>query len=207
MIPFFFADIVITALTKLGFSPDASVQILILIFVGGMINIPVKQIPRDEPMDFLPFAFLGLDSIYKRNYTRFFTTIAVNIGGCLIPCMIALYECHRLEAYSSYATVACFIATGINILVCYVFARPVAHVGIAIPAFIPAITAALSAYILFPLMAPPIAFVAGVFGSLIGADLLHLKDIRTINTGMASIGGAGTFDGIVLTGILAALLA
>jgi uncharacterized membrane protein len=49
--------------------------------------------------------------------------------------------------------------------------------------------------------------VAGVVGSLVGADLLHLADVRRIGTGMASIGGAGTFDGIVLSGIIAAYLA
>ncbi|MDE3018136.1 MAG: DUF1614 domain-containing protein [Nitrospirota bacterium] len=41
----------------------------------------------------------------------------------------------------------------------------------------------------------------------VGADLLHLRDIARIATGTASIGGAGTFDGIVLSGIVAAYLA
>jgi len=44
-------------------------------------------------------------------------------------------------------------------------------------------------------------------GPPIGADLLHLRDISTLETGVASIGGAGTFDGIVLSGIVAAYLA
>ena len=57
------------------------------------------------------------------------------------------------------------------------------------------------------LQAPPVVFVAGVLGPLIGADLLHLRDIEKITTGIASIGGAGTFDGIVLSGIVAAYLA
>jgi uncharacterized membrane protein len=52
-----------------------------------------------------------------------------------------------------------------------------------------------------------VAFVAGVLGPLIGADLFHLKDISRVSAGILSIGGAGTFDGIVLSGILAALLA
>ena len=53
----------------------------------------------------------------------------------------------------------------------------------------------------------PVAFVAGVLGPVQGADLLHLKDIKRVSAGMLSIGGAGTFDGIVLSGIVAALLA
>jgi uncharacterized membrane protein len=41
---------------------------------------------------------------------------------------------------------------------------------------------------------------------LIGADLLRLKDIRRMGTPVTSIGGAGTFDGIFMTGIVAVLL-
>jgi uncharacterized membrane protein len=40
----------------------------------------------------------------------------------------------------------------------------------------------------------------------VGADQRHLKDIQKISAGVASIGGAGTFDGIVLSGIVAAYL-
>lgn len=59
----------------------------------------------------------------------------------------------------------------------------------------------------FGLPAAGIAFVAGTLGTLIGADLLHLRDIAGHETQMLSIGGAGTFDGIFLTGIVTALLA
>jgi uncharacterized membrane protein len=52
-----------------------------------------------------------------------------------------------------------------------------------------------------------LAFAAGVLGPLIGADLLHLREVNKISTGVASIGGAGTFDGIVISGLIATLLA
>ncbi len=68
------------------------------------------------------------------------------------------------------------------------------------------IIAAILALLLAPDAAPPVAFLIGVMGPLIGADLLHLKDIEAAETGVASIGGAGTFDGIVLSGIIAAYL-
>src|SRR5437773_1132936 len=44
-------------------------------------------------------------------------------------------------------------------------------------------------------------------GTLIGADLLNLGQIQGLGAPVASIGGAGTFDGIFITGILAVLLA
>jgi uncharacterized membrane protein len=55
--------------------------------------------------------------------------------------------------------------------------------------------------------APPLAYVAGSMGALIGADLLNLPRIAHIGAPVVSIGGAGTFDGVFLTGIIAGLLA
>ena len=71
---------------------------------------------------------------------------------------------------------------------------------------VPAV-AAILALIFAPSEAAPVAYVAGVAGPLIGADLLHLEEIEQSAVGVASIGGAGTFDGIVLSGIVAAYLA
>jgi uncharacterized membrane protein len=99
------------------------------------------------------------------------------------------------------------LAVFINIVVCYWTAKPVKGIGIAMPGLLPPMLATTSALLLVPDQAPPVAFVAGVLGPLIGADLLHHRDIEKIATGIASIGGAGTFDGIVLSGIVAAYLA
>jgi uncharacterized membrane protein len=96
---------------------------------------------------------------------------------------------------------------GINVGVCYWLARPMENVGIGLPVLAPALAAAMAALILMPSYAAPLAFSAGVLGPLVGADLLHLKDVGKISTGLASIGGAGTFDGIVVSGIVATLLA
>jgi len=40
-----------------------------------------------------------------------------------------------------------------------------------------------------------VAFISGVLGTLIGADLLNLGKLRELGAPVASIGGAGTFDG------------
>ena len=54
---------------------------------------------------------------------------------------------------------------------------------------------------------PVIAYVASTLGTLIGADVMNLTKLRGLGTPVASIGGAGTFDGIFLAGIIAVLLA
>jgi len=133
--------------------------------------------------------------------------IAVNFGGCIVPVGLSLYEIGYLATHDPHALMAGIGGCIVNIVACYSVARPVKGVGIAMPALLSPVVAAALALLLAPEMAPPLAFVIGVLGPLIGADLLHLRDIEAAETGVASIGGAGTFDGIVLSGIIAAYLA
>ena len=86
-------------------------------------------------------------------------------------------------------------------------AYPVPGIGIAVPVFFPAVTTAVVALLLSREFAAPLAYVGGSLGTLIGADLTNLDKVRGLGAPVASIGGAGTFDGIFLTGILAVLLA
>jgi uncharacterized membrane protein len=80
-------------------------------------------------------------------------------------------------------------------------------VGIAVPVFVPPVATALVALLLARENAAALAYVSGSLGTLIGADLLNLDAVRGLGAPVASIGGAGTFDGIFLTGIMAVLLA
>ncbi len=206
-LPFFMADIVLSALSRLGLSTLTAFLAAIGIFVGGLINIPVKKIPREEQFDASRFSLFGLDRLAPR-FTRPLkhTIIAVNVGGCLIPTAISAYELMRLYGDGISAFLAAIAAIAVNIAVCNKFARMVPGVGIAMPSLVPAITASICAFLFMPSAAPQIAFSAGVLGPLIGADLLHLREIDKLNAGIASIGGAGTFDGIVLSGLIATLL-
>src|SRR5262249_11862980 len=136
---------------------------------------------------------------------------AINVGGCIIPAAIALYEA-RIVAEHPQARWAMLVAMAVNIAVCFWIARPIRGVGIAIPAFVPPIVAISMAWLLlsgdaFGELRAPVAFVAGVSGPLIGADLLNLRQFERLHTGIISIGGAGTFDGIVISGIVAAFFA
>ena len=75
-----------------------------------------------------------------------------------------------------------------------------------LPAIFAALCAAIFAVVFVPEFAGPVAFISGVFGVLIGADLLHLPRVQREASGMMSIGGAGVFDGIFLIAIISALL-
>jgi uncharacterized membrane protein len=135
------------------------------------------------------------------------TIIAVNFGGCVIPVGISVYEIVYLAQFDPHALALGIVGCLMNVAVCYSVAKRVEGIGIAMPALMPPLVAAALALLLAPRAAPPLAFVIGVMGPLIGADLLHLRELEAAQTGIASIGGAGTFDGIVLSGIIAAYLA
>jgi uncharacterized membrane protein len=101
----------------------------------------------------------------------------------------------------------CLVGVLIVTAVVHWLAEPVQGVGIAVPMFIPPLVATGTAMALRRRSAPPLAYIAGSLGTLIGADLLNLGKIQGLGAPVASIGGAGTFDGIFLTGILAVILA
>lgn len=120
---------------------------------------------------------------------------------------LAAYEIYLLAAEGWSALALTAVAVAANTIVCWKAARPIQGLGIALPALLPGLVAAAAALLLLPDMAPPAAFVAGVLGPLLGADLLHMDDLEKLSAGVASIGGAGTVDGIVLSGLVATLLA
>ena len=129
--------------------------------------------------------------------------IAINVGGALIPILFSLY----LFLSQSLPLFTVLLAIAIVAAISYGFSRPIAGLGIGMPIFIAPLTAAVIALMLAPDNSPPLAYICGTMGVLIGADLLRLKDIPKLGAPIASIGGAGTFDGIFFTGIIAVLLA
>jgi uncharacterized membrane protein len=207
-LPFFFAQFMLAALAKLGLSPPAAFIILIGIIIGSSINIPIKRFPRNEEIFVDPFVMFGFGRLFSlpRRVHRY-VTLAVNVGGCVIPSALGVYECLLVARRGPAALMILLIVTLANVAVCFRTARPLPGLGLAMPAFVPPLIAASLSLLLIPDFAPPVAFVAGVLGPLIGADLLHLKEVVRTAPAIASIGGAGTFDGIVLSGLIAALLA
>jgi uncharacterized membrane protein len=130
------------------------------------------------------------------------TVVAVNVGGAVIPTVMSAYLLLRYQLWLRATIAVVVIATIIHSM-----ATPVQGVGIAVPMFVPVVATAILAFLLSREYAAPLAYIGGSMGTLLGADLLNLDKINGLGAPVASIGGAGTFDGIFLTGILAVLLA
>jgi len=194
-----------TAFAKVGFNSTTVALILIATFIGSHINIPLLKLRTITPIikeEFVSF-FGMVYRIPQVEYGETTTIVAINVGGALIPTIVSSYLLWKLPSAIMYAVVAVAVVA----IITHVVARPVKGVGIATPAFIPPLVAALSAFLLQSDAPQVIAYVAGVLGTLIGADLSNLHLIPKLGAPVASIGGAGTFDGVFLSGIIAVLLA
>lgn len=213
LLPLFLVDAMGMALRKLHLSPEMAMLSIVGMLAGGLVNIPLVRLQREEEQPLLHgtlYGPLGWIPI-PRQPTQ--TILAINFGGCIVPMLLAIYEIGLMvQASEQRVLLALLLASAVNVIVCYRASRVVPGLGIAMPGFVSPLVAVGMAWILLggeyqDTYRAPVAFVAGVAGPLIGADLLHFRDFTRVAAGVVSIGGAGTFDGIVLSGLLAALIA
>jgi len=191
-----------SAYLQLGLSPAAALLLLAGSLIGSYFNIPVGEIPGHRVIVGEVVDFFGMRYPVPMLIDRPGTTIALNIGGAAIPVLVSLYLLIRYELWVKGALAVAGVALFVHGL-----ATPVPGLGIVVPVFVPTVATAIIAVLLERERAAPLAYVAGSLGTLIGADLLNLGNIGRLGAPIASIGGAGTFDGIFLTGIAAVLLA
>ena len=192
------------AFERLGLAPATAALLLLVSVLGSLVNLPLGFVAAAQPTlierlgdaQWWMFGITGDEPPGR-------TLIAVNVGGCLVPLAIAAYLLARpgmpwITAGGIIAAVA---------LLSYLFSRPVAGIGITLPLLLAPASAALLANALEPEHRAALAYVGGTLGVLIGADLLRIREVSRIGTAVASIGGAGSFDGVFLSGLLAVLLA
>jgi uncharacterized membrane protein len=190
------------AYMRLGLSSGGAFLLLIGSLVGSYFNIPVAALPEQRVVSGQIVRFFGMDYVVPQVVQWPGTIVAVNVGGAVIPTLMSAYLLMRYALWGR-----AIIATAIVAAVIHALANPVPGLGIAVPVFAPALITAITALVLSREYAPQLAYISGSMGTLIGADLLNLDKIQGLGAPVASIGGAGTFDGIFLTGILAVLLA
>ncbi len=188
------------AFDKLGVSGEGAFLLLLATLFGSAVNLPLFSIrvppaPETAPPAALPW-------LPKLPFNGR-TVVAVNVGGGLIPVAFSIYLV-RMNALPLVQ-----VALGVALLsaISYLASRPIRGLGIGMPVLLAPLCAALAGLLINPQQSAPLAYVSGTLGVLIGADLLRLRDLRLLATPVASIGGAGTFDGIFITGIVAVLLA
>jgi len=191
------------AFVKLGLTPEVTLFLLLGTLLGSGINLPVYSLHTKEGghLVILPDRKPIWEIFQPVKEGKI--VIAVNVGGCLIPVGLCLYFISLQMIDPIKIMVGILAITALS----YKFSRLIPGMGVGMPIFLAPFASALLALILDPEHAAQLAYISGVFGVLIGADILRLKNIATLGRPVAAIGGAGTFDGIFMTGIIAALLA
>ena len=190
------------AYMRLGLGPGAALLLLLGSLIGSYFNIPVAVLPGSTVRSHEIVDFFGMRYVVPLVTSWPGTVLAVNVGGAVIPTIMSTYLVIRYHLWLKAA-----IATAVIAFIIHSIATPVPGIGIAVPVFAPVVATVIIAFILSREYAAPLAYIGGSMGTLIGADILNLDKISGLGAPVASIGGAGTFDGIFLTGILAVLLA
>jgi len=189
------------AFEKLDLSSDSAYLLFLTIVGGSLINLPLFSMKCEPPrLEEMP---PPLRELYRGMPYTGKTIVMANVGGCVVPAAFCLYLLANHPLNILYVIVAVAAVT----LLSFKTSRRLPGIGMGMPMFLAPLLAAAVSVALDPDNAAPMAFISGTLGVLIGADLLHLKDIRKMGTPFVSIGGAGSFDGIFISGIFAVLLA
>jgi uncharacterized membrane protein len=190
------------AYEKMGLNRRYVFTVLLFSLLGSYVNIPVAELPAEQVASDQVITHFGMRYVIPKveHWPR--TVIAVNVGGAVIPTVLSLYLLVKTGMY-----IRGLVGVAVVTIVVHLLAYPVKGMGIAVPVFIPPAIAAVTALLLSRQSASSLAYICGSLGTLIGADLLNLGKVQELSAPIVSIGGAGRFDGIFMTGILAVLLA
>ena len=190
------------AYMQLGVSSGTAFFLLLGSLLGSYVNIPIATLGEEAMVSEREVTYFGMHYIVPELVEPPEVILAVNVGGAIIPTLLSIYLLSKNALWGQSLIATIFIAT-----ICHALAEPVRGVGIGLPIFVPPLAAAFVAVLISWRNAAPLAYAGGSLGVLIGADLLNLNKLQGLGTPVLSIGGAGTFDGIFVTGIMAVLLA
>ena len=190
------------AYRKIGIRPRYVFAVMILTLLGSQVNIPLYSVSERHVLRVPPPRVYTWPRRTPPVMRAGVTVVAVNVGGALIPALVSLYL-----FVSAGMPLRMLAGTAAVALIVYQLAAIVPGAGIGVPILLPPLAAAGIALLLAFRRAPPLAYVAGSMGTLVGADIMNLSRVGEIGAALLSIGGAGTFDSVFLTGIIAGLLA
>lgn len=179
----------VAAFVRLGYGVPAASALVVAVFAGGAVDVPVYRGRGGGPG--------GAVDAPRR--------LGVNLGGCVVPLGVAVERGASLPSAAAGAVTA---ATAAVMALSLCLARAVPGRGLMLAWPLTGLLGAALALALTPPGASPtvVAFIAGLAGPLLGAELPYLPMIFRVGAVRVGIGGGGPFDGLVWSGLLAALL-
>jgi len=190
------------ASASMGLAPTTMMAVLLASLLGSYINIPIAYLPEKHMVAREVVTYFGIPYVVPVLRSAPATVLAINVGGAVIPICMSLYLMVRNQLYALSVWGIAVVA-----LACHLLATPVPGLGIAEPIFVPCVITTIMALALSRRHAGALAYICGSLGTLVGADLTNLGKIQGLGAPVASIGGAGTFDGIFVIGLLSVVYA
>lgn len=193
-----------------------AIALIVLSPILSFINLVIKKlntgvIASEIELNYVEFFGIPIP-IPRLRMREVKTLLAMNVGGALVPITTSAIFSYLLvnSPYKGMFVASAAIDVIVVAAVTYALSRPMPGVGIVVPAFIPPLIAAFVAIATsgFGVPAAAAAYIGGSLGSLLGADVIRLsRSYRNLTATVLSIGGAGVFDGVFMSGVLAFLLA
>jgi uncharacterized membrane protein len=211
VVPLLILGVIGAAFTRLGFSWISALAMVLLILFGSFVNIPVYKIRRNMIRIAPPDSSIFGEYSQSNPSPVWDTTIAINLGGAVIPIAVSLYMVYQAILITG-TSLLISVCAGIILVaaITYVSTRNIPGSGIQVSLLIPGLTALLAGFMLSGgtgLAAAVTAFVSGIAGTLLGGNIAQLFRIKDLDVPSVSIGGAGTFGAVFICCILPALIA
>ena len=195
------------ALAKiLGLSLIQTVAVYLTVLLASFFNLPVYEFKSNRDSEEKSVSYLGSKYVLPIWHGHN-TTISINMGGCVLALAVCAYVAFSLPLIPATLAV---IAVSLGV---YLASRPSRSMGYYAPFYLPPLLSiAISAIALYVNgMAMTdlarLSILSGVIGTLLGTTVFHIPKLRKIGTSFVSMGGVGSFDGIIATGILSTIVA
>ena len=176
---------------RLGMSWGAALLLLLASLVGRYFNVPVAQLPGEQVMSGEVIDYFGMRYVVPVVEHWPGTLVAVNVGSAVIPTLMSLYLLvrHALWARGLLATV------GVAVVI-HALATPVRGIGMRCRYLLPRSSPPFWRWCWRASARPRSPMWRVLSATLIGAELTNLDQVFGLGAPVASIGGAGTFDGV-----------
>jgi uncharacterized membrane protein len=120
-------NVISYAFMILGLSPRVALLALFASLMGSYVNIPLYQVESGPIATDTVVANFGVLYTVPIQYASSQTTVAINVGGALVPLLIAGYALYRRPE----ALLPSILGTAIVAFVAHQFAYPIKGMGIA----------------------------------------------------------------------------
>lgn len=181
---------------QFGIGQPISALLAITFLLGSGFNYPVVTITHALPPRVLEYDYF---TFIQRGLTVT-TNLGINFSGALLPLIISVILAFKAPKVPTLVTILCAASFA------YLYSQVRPGEGVYLSPVVPAMAAASIAFLLAGKQAVRVAFFGGVVGTLVGADLMNLFAVMTLDTRQLSIGGGGIFDVVLVSGLEASFL-